>query len=127
MGKRIEVLVVRPSEAPKMESIEDSLERYYEVMDCDCIQAVYPFDDKAALVCDDEGKFRQKPNRALFTKDGEIADVVYGTFLICGIKGADFVSLTKEQADKYMKMFRYPEHFMNIGGSIIRVLEGGDM
>ena len=108
MGK-INVLVVRPMEGPVMEEVENTLEGYYAVMGCDRIQCVYPFGDEAVLVCDDLGKFRGEPNRILRSWDGRVADILHGTFFICGIDGEEFASLPEELADKYTGMFRAPE------------------
>ena len=45
------------------------------------IQAVYPFDDPVALVCNEEGKLLGLPmNRALTDDRGVPYDIVCGTF-----------------------------------------------
>lgn len=122
MGK-IDVLVVRPMEAPKMEKVEASLDGYYGLIGCSTIQAIYPFDDPVALVCDDEGKLtRKKPNRAL-KADGEVYDVVFGTFFVCGLGEEDFCSLTDEQAKKYAELFKNREAYARMGGHVVRVVE----
>lgn len=117
MGK-IRVMVVRPMEAPKMEMVENSLEGFYGLLDCDTVETVYPFPpaDRVVLVCDEEGKFRKGPNRALKDRDGNMYDVVFGTFFVCGVKGGDFASLPKKLEDKYMKMFGEIERYKVKGG-----------
>lgn len=78
------------------------------------IEAIYPFDDPVALVCNDEGKLLNLPlNRALRDPaTGAILDIIAGTFFICGLRPDDFASLSKEQIDHYSQVFHYPELFL---------------
>lgn len=74
-------------------------ERYY-------IQAIYPFPDKAAVVCNEEGKNLGLPfNRPLFDENDLPYDIICGTFFVAGLGVEDFVSLTEEQ------IRRYKEHY----------------
>ncbi len=82
------------------------------------IQAIYPFSDEVALICNDEGKLMGLPlNRALKT-DGmagnEIYDIVVGDFLICyaPISSENFESMPDNLLQKYLEMFKYPEKFL---------------
>ena len=84
------------------------------------IEAVYPYEDHVALVCNEEGKLERLPyNRALRDADGQIYDVVVGTFLIVGLGEDNFTSLTTEQLSKYEEQFQTPEGFINLGGKLI--------
>ena len=59
------VLLVAPMEPPRRVEIENSLESMQAVVG-GLIQAVYPFDEPVALVCNDEGKLLGLPlNRCL--------------------------------------------------------------
>ena len=51
----MKVLVVRPMEMPEVQEIDHTLSAMQELVG-GTIQAVYPFDDPVALVCNDEGK-----------------------------------------------------------------------
>ena len=124
MGKKIEVVVVRPMEKPVVRKIEDSLESYYKEIGCEYIEAVYPFDDPVVLVCDEDGKSRQMPNRAL-KRDGKIYDVVFGTFFICGIDGTEFADIPGDLKKKYMDMFKSPEAYLKSGKNVYRVVMDG--
>ncbi len=82
------------------------------------IQAIYPFSDEVALICNDEAKLMNLPlNRALKT-DGisgnEIYDIIAGDFFICyaPINSENFESMPEELLKKYLKMFKYPERFL---------------
>ena len=83
------------------------------------IQAVYPFDDPVAIVCNEEGKINGlEPCRALFDKGGDIYDIIVGPFLICGLDDEGFISLTQEE---YLAMFRNPEMFVSLNGELIAI------
>lgn len=103
------VLIVEPNRKPYLKEINQSLNSYQSIVE-GMIQAIYPYEDMVALVCNDEGKLNRMPlNRALRTEDGEIYDIVAGTFFICGIDEEDFCSLSDEMAVKYFEKFKYPE------------------
>ena len=54
------------------------------------IQALYPWEEPVAIVCNDEGKNMGLPlNRVL-----ENYDIIAGAFFVCGIQGENFSSLT---------------------------------
>ena len=112
MAEEIRVLLVEPMEKPRLVTIKHTLENLQELVG-GTIQAVYPWDDPVALVCDDEGKFKGYPaNRMLVDEDGEPYDIVVGTFFICGLSKDDFASLDDELAERFTERFRYPEMFM---------------
>ena len=111
MAKEIRVLLVEPMEQPRLVTVEHSLETLQKLVD-GYIQAVYPWDDLVAVVCDDDGIANGKfPNRLLADEDGKPYDILKGTFFICGIDVEDFCSISDELAEKYMEKFRWPEMF----------------
>jgi len=60
-------------------------------------------------------------NRGLRGKDGQIYDIVFGTFFLCGAP-ADcdhFTSLTPEQIERYEERFHTPEMFWGMDGRIV--------
>ena len=61
----MKVLMVQPGEIPHETDIEPGLESLQAAVDGP-IQAVYPYEDPVALICNEEGKFLGLPlNRAL--------------------------------------------------------------
>ena len=81
----MEVLLVEPGQYARIATISSGLAAMQAAVGGD-IQAVYPFDDPVAIVCDDEGKLNGKPlNRALRDEDGTVYDIVAGTFFVCGL------------------------------------------
>ena len=115
------VLVVEPERRPEVREIDGSLRSMQEVVG-GLIQALAPFDEPLALVCNDEGKLLNLPaNRGLRNKNGQIYDIVCGTFFICGAPADSdhFTSLTSEQIERYQKLFYTPEMFWGMDGRIV--------
>ena len=56
----MKVLLIKPMEHPQVVDIENSLKEFYRILDCDCITATYPWEERAALVTDDNGLFTEK-------------------------------------------------------------------
>ena len=119
--KNLDVLLVEPGQYPRMVSISGELESLQKTVG-GYIQAVYPFDDPVALVCDEEGKINGATlNRALRDEDGQIADIIAGPFFVCGLGEESFASLPKELTEKYEGMFHQPESFLKLGSRIMAI------
>ena len=118
------ILVVEPGHVPYEKDIPSTLAAMQAVVG-GTIQAVYPFPEAVALICNDEGKLLGLPlNRALRDDNGSIYDVVAGTFFLCGAPSdaEDFVSLTDEEIKMFRKRFGYPEAFIRVGRVILAML-----
>lgn len=117
--EKITALVLEPMKKPYVKEIEHTLENLQNEVG-GSIEAVYPFEDKVAIICNDEHKFNGMPmNRCLRDQDGEIYDILGGNLLVVGLSEYDFGSLTQEQVDKFSDYFQTPEMFMNINGSLV--------
>ena len=102
----IKILIVEPGKAPYAAEIPAGLESLQKLVG-GLIQALYPFDDPVAVIANDEGKLLGLPwNRPLFDEEGNIYDILVGTFLVTGLTEDDFGSLTDEQIQKYTEVFR---------------------
>ena len=124
--EKMKVLVVEPMKKPYVKEIDSGLASLQHEVG-GYIQAVYPWEEMCAIVCDEEAKLTGKElNRALRDKDGHIYDIVAGTFLIVGLSEDDFTSLTDEQIQKFSKKFAMPETFLRIGGRLL-VVPGGSV
>lgn len=114
------VLVVEPERRPEPREIDGSLESMQEIVG-GLIQPIY-LDNSVILICNDEGKLLNLPaNRGLRDKDGQIYDIVCGTFFLCGAPDDSdhFTSLTPEQIKQYQKRFYTPEMFRGMDGRIV--------
>lgn len=110
----MKVLRIQPKKYPEVIEIDGSLESLQKEV-AGPIQAVYLWDDMAALICNEEGKLAEDAsdhyNRVLCNEIGIPYDIVVGTFLIVGLTEDDFGDLPQELIQKYEKLFHNPEEF----------------
>ncbi len=122
----MKVLVIEPHKPPYPLEIDGTLVEMKKIVG-GTIQAVYPFSDPVALVCNDEGKLLGLSlNRALYHPEtDELYDIIAGTFFLCGAPSdADsFASLTDSQLEKYTQYFYTPESFIKVNGQIVAIPE----
>ena len=117
----MKVLIVEPGKIPQEADIEPGLRSLQAAVD-GYIQAVYPYEDPVALICNEDGKLMGLPlNRALRDDTGEIYDIITGNFLITGLDEENFSDLSPELMEKYKEQFLAPESFVRIGGKILAV------
>lgn len=122
MNEKIKVLLVEPNKYPKMIEIEDTLKAMQEVVG-GYIEEYMPYDDDVAIICNEEGKYKNMPpNRAIYSDDKEMKDIIFGKFFVCyaPIESESFLSLPEDLAKKYEEKFKMPERFRrDLGGNII--------
>ena len=100
----MKVLVVEPQKPCRVQEIE-SLPDMQQLVGGD-IEAVYPFQEPVALVCNSEGKLLGLPmNRPLLDKDYLPYDIIRGTFFVVGLGQEEFISLTDEQIQRYKSLY----------------------
>ena len=118
----MKILVIAPNEHPKRVDIPHTLEDMQQVVE-GYIQAVYPWTDLVALVCDEEGLINGKPlNRYIMP-----GMVIAGTFFICGLGEEDFTDLPDDLAEKYEQMFYNPQVFARVNEDIVAIGADGSM
>ena len=111
----MKVLVVEPEKEPYVKEISSGLSSLQKEVG-GFIEAVYPFEDPVAIICNEEGKLEGLPlNRALRDEDGHVYDIIAGTFLIAGLSEDNFCSLDDAQIEKFSAMYKSPELFMRFG------------
>ena len=113
------VLMVEPGKAPYETQIGDDLHSMQALVG-GYIQAVYPYKEPVALICNEDGKLNRLPlNRALRDSDGDIYDIIAGNFFIAGLGQNDFTDLPHELAEQFAEQFRQPELFLREGDKIV--------
>ncbi|MBQ8248099.1 MAG: DUF3846 domain-containing protein [Lachnospiraceae bacterium] len=119
-GQRmLSVLVVEPGKKPYTKEIDGRLESLQHEVG-GYIQAVYPFEEPVAIICNEEGKLEGLSlNRALRDEDGNIYDIIAGKFLVVGLGEEDFTSLTPELNKQFSERFKNPEAFYRRGNEIV--------
>lgn len=108
----MKVLMVEPGYAPYEKELEGLEEMQAAVGGC--IDAIYPYEEQVAIVCNDEGLINgMEFNRSVPGGYGG----VFGPFFICGLAGENFCSLTPEQMTKYRKEFHRAEILVAVHGN----------
>ena len=121
MNDKISVLAVEPMKAPYIKEIEPGLESLQKEVG-GFIQAVYPYEDMVAVICNEEGKMNGLPlNRAIYNDDKEMTDIIAGTFLVVGLGEENFTSLSDGLQKKYADIFKNPEEFVRLGNEIVAI------
>ena len=111
--------MVEPGKAPYETQIGSDLQSMQALVG-GYIQAVYPFEQPVALVCNEYGKRDGLPfNRALRDSDGDIYDIVAGNFFIAGLGESELTDLPHELAEQFAEQFRQPEMFLRMGDKIV--------
>ena len=120
-SQMMDVLLVKPGMYPQAVKIGCELEDLQAAVGGD-IEAVYPFGEEVAIVCNENGKFNgSELNRSLRTEDGEMYDILAGDFLITGLTEDDFGSLSPDLMQKFEEMFHQPESFVRMGKSVMAI------
>lgn len=116
----MQVVVVEPKKKPMVQDISPDLKSMQKIVS-GLIEAVYPFDEPVALICNEEGKLLNLPlNRVLRDDVGNVYDIISGTFFVCAAPPDSdrFEGLTDKQVKTYMERFAMPEMFINVGGDL---------
>lgn len=119
----MKILVVEPMCVPYEKEIVPSLTEMQAVVG-GTIQAIYPFEESIALVCNDEAKLLGLPlNRALYDGNGRIYDVIAGTFFLCEapVDSSSFASLNDMEIQQLKHRFRCPELFVRVGSHVVAI------
>lgn len=118
----MKILVVNPGELPIIKEIDSTLESMQDVVG-GLIQALYPFDEPVALICNDEAQLLNLPMCHCLHETGD-GDIIQGSFFVCGAppEAERFASLTDEQIQRYEKRFHFPELFFPLGNGHLAVL-----
>jgi len=118
-NSKMTVLVVEPQMPPYTKEIDPGLKSLQSEVG-GFIEAVYPFEEPVAIICNEEGKLNGEPlNRALRDEDGDVYDIIAGRFLIAGLGEEDFCSLSEQHIKQFKEKFKEPEMFARANGRIL--------
>ncbi len=111
--KDISILFVEPNKAAVADTIPNTLEDLQKKVG-GYIEAIYPFEDEVALICNEEGKINgSQLNRALRNEDNDVVDIIAGSIFVVGHGEENFCSLAPEQIEKNTEMYKTPENFIS--------------
>lgn len=101
----MKALLIKPEINPKVVDINSNLESLQEMVG-GYVEVIYPYSDKVAVLLDEEGRFKGKQSNRTIIADSELSyGAVVGDFLVVGIDGEDFISLSDELLEKYSDRF----------------------
>lgn len=105
------VLVVEPGMTPYEKEVHGLSEMQAVVGGY--IEAIYPYEEMVAIVCNEEGLLMDLPfNRSM---DGGYGGV-FGTFFVCGLSEDSFCSLNPEQMKFFKERFKHAEILLGVAG-----------
>ena len=113
----IRVVLLEPGKLARVADIDSSLEGLQKTVN-GLIEAAYPFEEEVCIICNEEGKLNGMPLNRAIRCEGQITDIIAGPCFVCSCDKASFGSLSEAQQQKYLKMFKYPEHFLKINNQI---------
>lgn len=113
--------MVRPGEHPKVMELEHTNEAMQKAVNGRIYQAVYPWKEMAALVCDEEALWNeeQKLNRYVKALDYPVK----GPFFLCGLTEDSFTDLPDDLIRRFMREFWCPEQFFDMGIQMLIIRE----
>lgn len=97
----MKIIMVEVGKEPYVTNIPHTLENMQKAVG-GYIQAVCPWQDPVALVCNEEGLLMGLPLNRMITD----ADGIVGNFFLCGIGAEDFEDMPEHLVDKYTELLR---------------------
>lgn len=121
----VTTIILSPGRAAEKQQVSTRIEKIKEVLGAKEIKIMHPYErfPNLALIVDKEAQERAKPFcRALFDKDGNITDLLYGVFMIVNQTDLGLESLTKGQIKHFLNEFSQPEAIAVVDG-ILRIFK----
>lgn len=113
------VVMVEPGKEARIEQIPHTLMAMQQTVG-GSIEATYPFEDSVAVICNKERTLHGLPlNRGLYGENGDLHDIICGSFFVAGCGKEDFCSLSPELVQKYLEHYKNPEQFFLINGKAV--------
>ncbi len=114
MADKISVIYVEPGKYPELIEIENTFKAKQSLVG-GCIEVEdLDLEDRVILVCNDSGKAQGLPlNRAIWSDDHKLVDVVAGAFFIAYSPSGSIESMPDALASKYLEKFKHPEMFFD--------------
>ena len=96
---KIRVLIIEPSQEPREEMIENTLEAMQEIVGGYIEHVEWLQDNTVDLFVNEDGISEHlPPNQALYNENGECYSILFGNMFVCGYdNNGNSISLTDEQ------------------------------
>ncbi len=109
--KQIRVVIVEPHTPPRVETIDNTLEAIQRIVG-GSIEKISLLEDGLDHLCNVDSKIIGLPlNRAL-CYEGQIYDIIAGTFIVTSSKGIHFASLSEEEIQRVCTRYSLNEEFI---------------
>lgn len=108
----MKIIVCEPNHKAKVVDTDGALETLQAIVDGN-IEPMY-LDDGVVLICNEEGKINgMEQNRVLFA-NGKIADIIHGTFFLCGVDGEELADIPEDVINMYCHLMNATSvYFLN--------------
>lgn len=117
--EKITVVVVEPGEEPYTKVIDNTLESLQHEVDGYIEMLTTDYNRNLYLVVNEEGKIQRKTINRVYYYDGDIVDVICGTFFVTARSNSgNNESLTEEQIKETMERYAIPETFFMRNGKL---------
>ena len=111
MNEKINVLMVEPGQAPRMDSIPNDSDAFERIVGGSYDVGIFLSHEAAIIYCEANKLRGAVPNRLLPHANGYIA----GTFFLCGIDSKGFCSLPADQQRMFEEHYAMNPPFFLIG------------
>ena len=112
MNQTINVMIVEPGKAPKMECILNRPEIFEHIVGGSYDVGIFLEREAGLIHCEDNKKRFAMPNR--FIQDAN--DYIAGTFFLCGLDSTGFCSLPATQQRYFAKLYGEDPPFFLLSG-----------
>ena len=119
----IKVVIAEPMREAFIYTIKNELEELQKIVGGYIETLDFTREDNVTIICNEEGKINGMALNRSLAHEGEIWEIIAGTMIIVGddYENGEFISLTDEQAEKYLNQFLKPEVFYKMNNEIVSV------
>lgn len=119
MTREIQVLIVEPGKPPRAARVKNTEDAFAEIVGGPIARYAARPASLVLLIANEQAEEQElPPNRRIPLPGGSSGEAgcICGTFLVCGVAGNSYVSLTSGQQDEFMGYFAEPGEFMVVEG-----------
>lgn len=113
-GESIQVIVLEPDRKARLCCTKLS---YETLSTCGIKLYISQIDDDIYIMHGDSKTL----NRAVRARDGSVSEVTYGTAFICRFDGERLVSLSDEEAERYLQIYESPDELIVVDGLVTAI------
>ena len=119
MAREISVLIVEPGKPPRPAKVKNTEDAFAEIVGGPIARYAARPASLVLLIANEQAEEQElPPNRRIPTPSGSGGEAGYvcGTFLVCGVAGNSYTSLTSGQREEFTRYFADPGEFVLVDG-----------